>query len=130
MAQEKQCMIFAAGLGTRLKPLTDTMPKALVPVNGKPLLEYVLRKLKAAGFTKAVINVYHFAEQIIDFVNQNDFGMEVSISDEREMLLDTGGGVKKAQTLLNTDHPFLIHNVDILSDPTSTNFTQRTPPTV
>nr|HPH72933.1 sugar phosphate nucleotidyltransferase [Paludibacteraceae bacterium] len=107
MAQEKQCMIFAAGLGTRLKPLTDTMPKALVPVNGKPLLEYVLRKLKAAGFTKAVINVYHFAEQIIDFVNQNDFGMEVSISDEREMLLDTGGGVKKAQTLLNTDQPFL-----------------------
>jgi len=116
MAQEKQCMIFAAGLGTRLKPLTDTMPKALVPVNGKPLLEYVLRKLKAAGFTKAVINVYHFAEQIINFVNQNDFGMEVSISDEREMLLDTGGGVKKAQTLLNTEQPFLIHNVDILSD--------------
>lgn len=116
MAQEKQCMIFAAGLGTRLKPLTDTMPKALVPINGKPLLEHVLLKLKAADFTKAVVNVHHFADQISDFVNNHDFGMDIRLSDEREMLLETGGGIKNAQKLLTSGLPCLIHNVDILSN--------------
>lgn len=110
------CLIFAAGLGTRLKPLTDTMPKAMVPVAGKPLIEYLLRKVAAAGFDKAVVNVHHFADQIIDFVSSRDFGLKVAISDERNALLETGGGIKKAQSLLDTDQPFLAHNVDILSN--------------
>ncbi len=110
------CLIFAAGLGTRLKPLTDTMPKAMVPVAGKPLIEHLLRKVAAAGFDKAVVNVHHFADQIIDFVSRRDFGLKIAISDERDALLETGGGIKKAQSLLGTDQPFLAHNVDILSN--------------
>lgn len=110
------CLIFAAGLGTRLKPLTDTMPKAMVPVAGKPLIEHLLRKVAAAGFDKAVVNVHHFADQIIDFVSSRDFGLKIAISDERDALLETGGGIKKAQSLLGTDQPFLAHNVDILSN--------------
>ena len=113
----KQAMIFAAGLGTRLKPLTDTMPKALVPVGGKPLLWHVLQKLKAAGFERIVINVHHFAQQIIDYLKANDnFGIDIRISDETEMLLETGGGIKKALPLFDQDSPILIHNVDILSN--------------
>lgn len=113
-----KAMIFAAGLGSRLKPLTDTMPKALVPVAGRPMLEHVILKLKAAGFTEIVINIHHFGEQIIDFLQANDdFGLIVHISDEREQLLDTGGGIKKARAFFDTsDEPFLVHNVDILSD--------------
>ena len=108
-------MIFAAGLGTRLKPLTDHMPKALVPVAGKPMLEHVIRKLIAAGCDEIVINVHHFADQIIDFVKaNNNFGITIHISDETDMLLDTGGGIKKASSFFN--EPFLIHNVDILSN--------------
>ena len=108
--------IFAAGLGTRLKPLTDTMPKALVPVGGKPLLAHVIEKLKAAGCKKIVINIHHFGEMIIDYVkSQNNFGVEILFSDEREMLLETGGAIKHAVDLLG-DEPFLIHNVDILSN--------------
>jgi len=114
--EEKQCMIFAAGLGTRLKPLTDTLPKALVPVNGKPLLEHILLRLKAAGFTKIIINIHHFADQIIDFIAQNDWGMNICISDERDKLLETGGGIKKAEKLFTHNQPCLIHNVDILSN--------------
>lgn len=110
-------MIFAAGLGTRLKPLTDTMPKALVPVAERPLIEHVLLKLKASGCTHAVVNVHHFAEQIMDFLEANhNFGMRISISDERGMLLETGGGIKKAGPLFDNDDPILIHNVDILSN--------------
>ncbi len=110
-------MIFAAGLGTRLKPLTDHMPKALVPVAGKPMLEHVILKLKAAGFTELVINIHHFGEQIIDFLKANqNFGLTIHISDERDCLLDTGGGIKKAEPLFGGNEPFLIHNVDILSD--------------
>lgn len=110
-------MIFAAGLGTRLKPLTDTMPKALVPVGGKPLLWHVLQKLKAAGFERIVINVHHFAQQIIDYLKvNNNFGIDIRISDETEMLLETGGGIKKALPLFDQDSPILIHNVDILSN--------------
>lgn len=113
-----KAMIFAAGLGSRLKPLTDTMPKALVPVAGRPMLEHVILKLKTAGFTEIVINIHHFGEQILDFLRAKDsFGLTIHISDERDLLLDTGGGVKKARTFFeNSDEPFLVHNVDILSD--------------
>lgn len=112
-----KAMIFAAGLGTRLKPLTDHMPKALAPVAGKPMLEHVILKLKAAGFTELVINIHHFGEQIIGFLEANrNFGLTIHISDERDMLLDTGGGIKKARNFFSGDEPFLVHNVDILSD--------------
>ncbi len=110
-------MIFAAGLGTRLKPLTDTMPKALVPVAGQPLLWHVLTKLKAEGFGRIVVNVHHFATQIIDYLQANDnFGLDISISDETSALLETGGGIKKALPLFDPSQPILIHNVDILSN--------------
>ena len=110
-------MIFAAGLGTRLKPLTDTMPKALVPVGGQPLLRHVIMKLKKSGYERIVVNVHHFADQIIDYLRLNDnFGLDIRISDEREQLLETGGGIKKALPLFDPSEPILIHNVDILSN--------------
>ena len=112
-----RAMVFAAGLGTRLKPLTDTMPKALVPVGGKPLLEHLLVKLKAAGFRDVVINVHHFADMIEDWCQQHPMGMHIWFSDEREQLLETGGGIKHAVPLLrDAQDGFLIHNVDILSN--------------
>ena len=109
-------MIFAAGLGTRLKPLTDRIPKTLVRVGGKPLIEYVLKNLVAAGSKRIVVNVHHFANQIIEYLQQNDFGVDIRVSDETEMLLDTGGGIKNAAPFFNTSEPVLIHNVDILSN--------------
>ena len=109
-------MIFAAGLGTRLKPLTDRIPKALVRVGGKPLIEYVLKNLVAAGSKRIVVNVHHFANQIIEYLQQNDFGVDIRVSDETEMLLDTGGGIKNAAPFFNTSEPVLIHNVDIISN--------------
>lgn len=113
----KQAMIFAAGLGTRLKPLTDTMPKALVSVTDEPLLHHVLMRLKAAGFERIVVNVHHFADQIIAYLNANqNFGLDIRISDERQGLLETGGGIKRAQPLFSMESPILIHNVDILSN--------------
>ncbi len=113
----KQAMIFAAGLGTRLKPLTDTMPKALVPVAGQPLLWHVIQKLKAAGFERIVVNVHHFARQIVDYLQANDyFGLDMLISDETQQLLETGGGIRKALPLFDAQSPILIHNVDILSN--------------
>ncbi len=113
----KQAMIFAAGLGTRLKPLTDTLPKALVPINGIPLLEYVILKLKKEGFKKIVVNVHHFADKIVDFLaDKQNFGLEIIISDERNSLLETGGGIKKAAHHFDADFPVLIHNVDIISN--------------
>ena len=112
-----KAMILAAGTGTRLKPSTDEIPKALVPVNGIPMLEHVIMKIKAAGFTSLVINIHHFGEQIIDFLACRDnFGMDIKISDERDYLLDTGGGIKHAGYYLNGDEPFLVHNVDIFTD--------------
>ena len=112
-----QAMIFAAGLGTRLKPLTDTMPKALVRVGGQPLLWHVIQKLKSAGYERIVINVHHFAQQIVDYLAANDnFGLDIRISDETAGLLETGGGIKKALPLFDQDSPVLIHNVDILSN--------------
>lgn len=113
----KQAMIFAAGLGTRLKPLTDTMPKALVRVGGQPLLWHVIQKLKAAGYERLVVNVHHFAQQIVDYLKENDnFGLDIRISDETSGLLETGGGIKKALPLFDPSEPILIHNVDILSN--------------
>ena len=113
----KQAMIFAAGLGTRLKPLTDTMPKALVRVGGQPLLWHVIMKLKKAGYERIVVNVHHFASQITDYLAAKDhFGLDIRISDETEALLETGGGIKKALPLFDPSEPILIHNVDILSN--------------
>ena len=113
----RQAMIFAAGLGTRLRPMTDTMPKALVRVGGQPLLWHVLMKLKEAGFGRIVVNVHHFANQITDYLAANgNFGLDIRVSDETEMLLETGGGIKKAAPLFDANSPILIHNVDILSN--------------
>ncbi len=112
-----QAMIFAAGLGTRLKPLTDRIPKALVRVGGEPLLKRVIFQLKDAGFTRIVVNVHHFSHQIIDYLHDNDnFGLDIRISDETDKLLETGGGIKKAYPLFDPSEPILIHNVDILSN--------------
>lgn len=112
-----KALIFAAGLGTRLKPLTDTVPKALIPIAGKPMLEHIILKLRAAGFDHLVINIHHLGQQIIDFLAANDnFGVRIDISDERDYLLDTGGGIKRAQRFLDDGEPFLVHNVDIFSD--------------
>ena len=121
-----KAMIFAAGLGTRLKPLTDTLPKALVPLAGKTLLEWQIERLKAAGITDIVVNVHHFPDMIINYLRENDnFGCRIAVSDERDMLLETGGGLRKAKSLLlgsgsresgNNDEPILICNVDILSN--------------
>lgn len=112
-----KALVFAAGLGTRLKPLTDTMPKALVPVNGVPLLQQVVEKLVAAGYDEIVINVHHFADMIRDFVATHDsFGVRITFSDETDLLRETGGGIRHAAPLLEGDEPFLVHNVDILSN--------------
>ena len=109
-------MILAAGLGTRLKPLTDTMPKALVPVSGRPLLDINIRRLMEQGYDRFVVNIHHFAQQIIDFVKEQDYAPLVHFSDETDQLLETGGGMKKAQGLFRDDQPILIHNVDILDN--------------
>jgi len=109
-------MIFAAGLGTRLHHYTKNCPKALVKLNGKPLLEHCILKMRAFGVDRIVINVHHFADQIEDFLESNkNFGMDIRISDERELLLDTGGAIKKAAPLFIPDSPVLIYNVDVLS---------------
>ena len=110
-------MIFAAGVGSRLRPITDKIPKALVKVGGIPMLQRTLLRLKEAGFDEVTINIHHFGQQIIEFLHINkNFGMIIHISDERDELLDTGGGIFKAKSFLEGDEPFLVHNVDILSD--------------
>lgn len=112
-----KALIFAAGLGTRLRPLTDKMPKALVPVGGKPLLEHVAGKLVAAGYDDLVINVHHFADQIRAYAAaRGDWGVHVAFSDETDLLRETGGGIRHAEPLLAGKEPFLVHNVDILSN--------------
>ena len=95
-----KAMIFAAGLGTRLKPITDSMPKALVPVCGQPLLYHVITKLVAAGYDDIIVNVHHFPDQIIDYLCINDFSAHITISDERDFLRETGGGIKHVRSLL------------------------------
>lgn len=110
-------MIFAAGLGTRLKPLTDTLPKALVPLCGQPLLYHVISKLRNAGYTELVVNIHHFPELIREYLATHDFGVKIRISDESEALLETGGGIRHARPLLLPgSEPFLVHNVDIISN--------------
>lgn len=112
-----KAMLYAAGLGTRLKPLTDRMPKALVPVGGRPLLDITLERLRKAGVTDVVINVHHFAESIVAHVRTHEYGLNIRISDESTQLLETGGGLRKAVSLFpEDDSPILIHNVDILSN--------------
>lgn len=114
-------MIFAAGLGTRLKPFTENHPKALAIVNGKPLLQRNIEYLKSFGIDEVVINVHHFADQIIEFLEENNyFGIEITISDETDQVLETGGGLVKAKTSFKED--FLVMNVDILTDLHLTNF--------
>jgi NDP-sugar pyrophosphorylase family protein len=110
-----QAMILAAGLGTRLKPITENIPKALVEVNGKTLLEIAIRNLIEYDFRKIVINVHHFSDLVKEFLERNTFAAEIQISDETNLLLDTGGGIKKALQYFN-DSPVLIHNVDIISN--------------
>lgn len=115
-----KAMILAAGLGTRLRPLTDDRPKALVEVAGRTLLEITLRRLSSCGIREVIVNVHHFADMVIDYLKKNDnFGMRVEISRE-EVLLDTGGGLKKAAWFFleqsgHAGEPFILHNVDVIS---------------
>ena len=115
-----KAMVLAAGLGTRLRPLTDDRPKALVTVRGKTLLEIALLTLRSFGVDEAIVNVHHFADMICETLDENgNFGMRIEISHEEE-LLDTGGGLKKASWFFlegdtESDEPFLLHNVDVLS---------------
>ena len=110
-------MLFAAGMGTRLKPFTETMPKALVPVAGIPMIEILINHLQKNGITDIIVNVHHFAGQVIEFLRLNDnFTANISISHEEELLLDTGGGLQKAAWFFNDRQPFLVQNVDVISD--------------
>lgn len=112
-----KALLFAAGMGTRLQEYTQNTPKALVRLAGKPLLEHAVEHLKQFGITNLTINVFHFAEQVISFVHEkNYFGIDIHISDERDRLLDTGGGLKKAASFLNGNEPILIFNVDVISN--------------
>ncbi len=110
-----QAFIPSAGLGTRLRPLTNLKPKALVEIGGQTLLERAIRRVIAAGAHHIVINVHHFADQIVDFVSQHHWDADIRVSDERQQLLDTGGGLHHAAPLFLADEPILIHNVDVLS---------------
>jgi len=116
MKHDTTAMILAAGLGTRLKALTQDKPKALVLLNGKPLLQHCIENLIANGFHHIVINVHHFGEQIIDFVKLHQFDADIEISDERDLLMDTGGGIVKATPLFKDSKAVLVHNVDIISN--------------
>ncbi len=112
-----KAIVFAAGLGTRLYPLTATMPKALVDVGGKPMLQHVIEKLKDYGVSSIVVNVHHFPDMIIDFLKKNNnFDVDIQVSDERDLLLDTGGGTLKASAILDGNEPIILHNADILTD--------------
>ncbi|MDP3434985.1 MAG: sugar phosphate nucleotidyltransferase, partial [Bacteroidota bacterium] len=112
-----KALIFAAGLGTRLKEHTSDKPKALVQLAGKPMLQHAIEKLISHQITDITINVFHFADQVISFLNNHSFpGVNIHISDEREGLLDTGGGLKKAETFLTGSEPIMIYNVDVISN--------------
>ena len=115
-----RAMVLAAGLGTRLRPLTDSLPKALVEIKGRTLLEITLTRLRESGVTDAIVNVHHFAGMIVDYLAaRQNFGMRVAISREDDALLDTGGGLKKAAWFFlqnGRDEPFLLHNVDVISN--------------
>jgi NDP-sugar pyrophosphorylase family protein len=110
-------MILAAGLGTRLNPITNDLPKALVKIGNTTLLEFAIRKLLYYGFDDIIINIHHYPDMIIEFLNKNkNFGASITISDERDLLLDTGGGLKKASYFFNDNKPFIIYNCDIVTD--------------
>lgn len=112
-----KALIFAAGLGTRLNEYTQDKPKALVEINGKTLLERAIEFIAGYDVNDITINVHHFADSIISFIDKNNsFGLNISISDERDYLLDTGGGLKKAGTFLSGDEYILVYNVDIISN--------------
>jgi len=112
-----KALLFAAGLGTRLKEQTQNKPKALVDLAGRPLLQHAIEHLKLFGIEDLTINVFHFAEQVIDFIEKNNsFGINIHVSDERDQLLDTGGGLKKAAVFLKGTEPILIYNVDVISN--------------
>lgn len=112
-----KAFILAAGVGSRLKPITGNKPKALVEFNGKPMLQGLIERLKAQGFNQLLINVHHFGDMIIDFLKQHDnFGIDIKISDERDQLLDTGGAIVKAGWFFEGESPVLVHNVDIFSN--------------
>ncbi len=111
-----RAMIFAAGLGTRLRPLTNERPKALVEVGGIPLLDIQLRRLAAFGFEEVTVNVHHFADMMERHLAAQDYGLKINVSDERDLLLDTGGGLKKAAHFFSGDDPIFICNVDVLSN--------------
>ncbi len=109
-------MILAAGMGTRLKPVTDIMPKALVEINGITMLERAIRKLKRTDIDEIVVNVHHFAAQVVAFLKKRDLGVKIHISDERKKLLGTGGAVKHARPYLDGTEPFFVYNVDVISN--------------
>lgn len=112
-----KALLFAAGMGTRLKSYTQDKPKALVTLAGKPLIQHAIEYLKSFGITDITINVFHFADQVISFINEhNSFGISIHVSDERDQLLDTGGGLKKAGTFLKGSEPIVIYNVDVISN--------------
>ena len=112
-----KAIIFAAGLGTRLRPITKKIPKALVEINGKPMIERVILKLKSHGVVDIIINLHHFPGQIKTFIkSKNNFGLNISFSDEKDQLLETGGGLLKASWFFNDWEPFFVHNVDVISD--------------
>ncbi|SHJ39347.1 Nucleotidyl transferase [Tangfeifania diversioriginum] len=111
-----KAMIFAAGLGSRLKEETQNKPKALVEIGGKTLLQHAIEKLKKEGISEIVVNVHHFADLMINYIESNDFGLPVTISDETHELLETGGGLKKAAPLLTGNEPVLLYNTDILTN--------------
>lgn len=113
-----KALILAAGVGARLKPLTDETPKALIPVGGVPMLERVLVRLKAAGVKSFVVNAHHHPQKVADFCAEmsRKHGVPISVSREDDLLLDTGGAIKKAAPLLKGRDPFFVHNADVLSD--------------
>lgn len=112
-----KAMILAAGLGTRLFPYTGQLPKALVPVSGKPMIYWLIMRLKASGIREIIINVHHFADQLVQYIHDNrSFDIDIAFSDERELLLDTGGALKQASWYFTDGQPFILHNVDVLSD--------------
>lgn len=112
-----KAMIFAAGLGTRLRPITDHTPKALVKAAGKPMLQRTIEHLHLYGFNDLIVNVHHHAQQVEDFLkNYENKGFKISVSDEKPALLDTGGGLKKASWFFDDDEPFLVINADVISN--------------
>jgi NDP-sugar pyrophosphorylase family protein len=112
-----KAMILAAGFGTRLKPLTDSIPKALVQIKGIPLIEIIIKQLVKFGYNEIIINLHHFGEQIVEFIKRNKyFGIDIQFSDESEKLLDTGGAILNAKCYLDDNQPFLVYNVDVVSD--------------